>query len=214
MRASVAGLLLAFAAAAGSPPAPPQAPPAFPFRTASFLSTITAAGRDPVSMRLWISPDGALEEIRKGGSVTHLLRTRGEVYLWVEQGGRGMRALDGRGRRSPGEPDAFDVLREMPEILKPGSIRRSRREKRDGVRLRRLDFAWTDPRLGAHEGTVWLLPDRDFPVRYEERVPGAGVGIVNSELRFDEEIPAVFFAPPRDVRFTDLLPHGGGMPPH
>lgn len=216
LRAALAALLLALSARAqtgrrpaGLPASPGVVPPPvqYPFKTASFLATVSAEGRPTVGARFWISPDGSLQEIRKPDGITHQLRARGQVFLWDEKTGRGLRGADAGTPRASGIPDALDVLRELPVDIRSDHVLRSKRETVQGSRTRRFDFAWQDARLlGArHEGSIWLLEDRDFPVKFAESAPGPKVEIVFSDLRFDADIPSAYFATPQDIRFTDLL---------
>ena len=211
----LAGILLAAAAGQTLPSPGTAAPVKYPFRTASFLSTITEENAAPVSMRVWISPEGVLEETQRPDGVGHSLRTRGETFVWVEQTGRGMRSRDYGTPRLSGIPDAVDVLRELPLDIGPDSAGRARRETLAGLRVRRYDFHRTDARLKtAREGSVWLLEGRDFPVKFVGRGAGGNFEIANGELRFDAEIPPAYFAVPRDIQFKDMQIHSGAMPPH
>jgi hypothetical protein len=202
-RLTAAALALSLAVPAARPP----------FRTASFRTTTSAAGAAPLTAQMWIAPEGSLEERRDEKGVTHVLRTRGEIFAWVEGTGRGVRAPDSGPARAAGRPEILSVLRELPEDILPGNVSRVGREKLSGLRVRRYDFRVRQSPAGpAREGTAWLLEDRDFPVKFRCRGPAGEFEIVNSGFRFDEEIPARFFDIPADVRFTDLRTPAGAAP--
>jgi hypothetical protein len=185
-----------------------------PFRTASFRATITAGTASPVIERVWISPQGSLEERPGEPGVTHVLRTRGEIFIWIEGTGRGLRAPDAGPSRDSGAPGIPELLRGLSADVAPGSAYRVSRERLSGRTVRRYDFHRRDSVSGTdREGTAWLLEESDFPVKYRGRGLAGLFEIVTDDIRLDEEIPRQFFEIPRDVRFTDMRAHPGA-PPH
>ena len=223
IRVILAAALLGLAASAcrsAAPPAPiASAPPpiaaagSFPFRTANFHSRVEIAGHTPVEMRVWISGDGIREELRDGGAVAHSIKRRSDVYRWTEGEKRGIRG-PASGWKLLDFPDTLDLMRELPFDLSKEHAGSPVREKLDGIDTWRYDFKREDRRnFESHAGTVWLLSDRAFPVRYVNRGYSGPYEIRNSDWKFDLPIPAAFFEPPSDVRFFEFQPDIGRRPP-
>jgi hypothetical protein len=156
-------------------------------------------------MRVWVSSAGVREETRREEKIIHTLSVQGEVYVWVEGTHSGMRLSSGGAPRLSGVPDTLDVLRDLPADLQPQASRFVGREMVSGYKTLRYDFHVRDPLLKVERsGSVWLLEDRAFPVKYVNGGFGGDYEIVNSDLGFDVDMPVGFFVPPADVRFSPL----------
>jgi hypothetical protein len=201
---AVAALL---ACAGATPPPSVRLPPegSYPFRTANFDSAISWGGEERVRMRTWVAPAGILEESTRDGKVSFVLQRGAEIFAWDLGARGGLRGPRGRGASLSGAPDTLDVLRELPLDLDPKNSRFAGFQRLGGYRVGRYDFRWRHPvnRMWI-EGTVWILENRPFPVRYVHRGFGGTYEIRNSGLKFDLEIPPGFLAPPEDVSFRRL----------
>ena len=203
-------LLALFLAAACSPGAPTTAPRAaapgaFPFRSATFTSVLRWEGGQSLSSRYWISPMGVLKEVTDQGKVYFLLRRGGKSYRWDTGAREGTSSVSSGGSRMTGEPDTLDVLRILPEALKPGNFEFSGYEKIEGAHTPVYSFHFRDEKSHVGwKGILWLLPDRAFPVRYVNLDFGGHYEIVNTRIVFDPAIPPEYFEPPPDVRFKSV----------
>ena len=186
-------------------PPKPAPPGAYPFHNANFHSLIRMGSAPPIQMRVWVSPAGVREETRREEKTTHSLSLQGEVYVWVEGTHSGMRLSSSGAPRLSGLPDTLDVLRDLATDLRPEVSHFAGRDTVSGYKTLRYDFRVRDPLVKVERsGSIWLLEDRAFPVKYVNSGFGGDYTIVNSDLRFDVEMPGGFFAPPADVRFSPL----------
>jgi hypothetical protein len=201
-------LLIGAGACRPSPPKTvpqPAAAGAFPFKSATFSSVLRWETGPSISSRFWISPQGLLKEITERGKVSFVLHRAGTTYEWDAGLQEGKKGTSSGGPRMTGEPDTLDVLRILPEELKPGNFQFSGYEKIGDVQTTRYAIRFRDAQLRAvWEGMVWLLPDRAFPVKYVNLGFGGHYEIVNSRIVFDPQIPPAFFAPPSSVHFTTV----------
>ena len=213
---ALAVLLLGAAACSPAPPKTvpkPAAAGAYPFRTATFSSVLRWESGSTVSSRYWISPSGLLKEITDRGKVSFLLLSGGNAYQWESGSHEGRKGTFSGAPRMTGEPDTPEVLRVLPEMFKTGNFQFAGYERIDGARTVRYGFRFRDGLLRVvWEGTVWLLQDRPFPVKYVNRGFGGHFEIVNSRMVFDSEVPAAYFQPPSDVRFGSADIHRKGIP--
>ena len=200
------------AAAAPSPPTGTAEPPgtSLPFRSAIFESSLRFSGSPAGStVKVWYSPTASLEEIATTEGVSYVLRGSLYSYGWLKGGKTGFKTALGGSAREAGFPDAIDVIRETGFDLLPTNSKFVGVEESGGLRLRHYDFRWRDHmRKGVREGSIWVLEDRPFPVRFVNTGVGGKFEVVNSNFRFDVEIPRELLEPPKNVRFTEFE---GGM---
>ncbi len=201
--------LVALLAAVACSPRPPKTVPrpaaagTFPFRSATFRSTLRWEKGPTITSRFWIGPRGLLEEITKNGGTSFVLRKGGTAYLWDAGAHEGVKGISGP--RTTGEPDTFDVLRLLPQAFQDGNFEFSGYDRIEGMSLPKYSFHFRDPRLRVESrGIVWLLPDRPFPVRYVNLAFGGHYEIVNGSIVLDQEPDPAFFEPPQDVQFRSV----------
>jgi hypothetical protein len=207
-------------------PQPPSAAPlpagrALPFRTAIFESSMRFAG-SPTGprVRVWYSPLGSLEERVNSEGTSYVLRGDRYSYVWAKGRQTGVKTVLSGSSRAAGLPDALDVIRETGFDLLPSNSKFVGVDEIDGRRVKHYDFRWRDHfQKAIREGSIWVLEDRLFPVKFVNTGAGGKFEIVNSNFRFDVEIPKELFEPPKDIRFSEFEAGfsgrgGGGRSPN
>ena len=196
------------AAAACAPPPPktvpkPSAAGTYPFRSATFRSTLRWENGEVLASRFWIGPDGFLEEITRNGKVSFVLRNGGTAYTWDAGSHEGLRGAPGP--RAAGYPDTLDVLRLLPQVFRDGNFQFAGYEKIESIVTPKYSFQFRDPQLRVEcRGIVWLLPDRPFPVRYVNLGFPGHYEIVNTLIVLDQAPDPAYFQPPGDVDFRSV----------
>lgn len=192
---AVAALL----AAAGCNPAPPKTVPntvpkpaaagTYPFQSITFNSVLRWEAGPTVASRYEISPLGLLKEITDRGKVSFLLASGGNAYQWEAGSHEGKKGIFSGGPRVTGEPDTLEVLRVLPQVFSPGNFKFVANERVEGVRTVRYAFRFRDAAMRVvWEGTIWLLEDRAFPVKYVNRGFGGHFEIVNSRISLEPKL--------------------------
>jgi len=206
MNGGLGAVALAVVAVAPAPPVRSELKDVRPVRVANFHSRLQwSNGGEPVQMRVWMTPEATLEETTRDGLVSFVLRRGTKLYTWLLGASSGMEGVGGGSGRLSSSPDTLEVLWALPADLAPERSQFRGSETIGGRRTLRFDFERRIPKIGQTvEGSVWILEDRLFPVRYVQRGFGGDFEILNTDIRLDIPIPDAYLEPPGNVAFRQF----------